>query len=79
MKANKLKLNAEKTNLLTVGTAQRLRNVQRPIRVLMDNVTLSEDPSKSEKLHGCQVSSDMKWEKQTNYLLSKLKLRLNGL
>ena len=50
MKANKLKLNAEKKNTFVDS-----RYVQRPIRVLMDNVTLSEDPSKIEKLLGCQV------------------------
>jgi hypothetical protein len=42
MWANKLKLNADKTHLLTVGTAERLRTVQDMVHVQMEGYTLTE-------------------------------------
>ena len=61
MLANKLKLNADKTHLLTVGTQQRLHTLPGPPQVLMDGVLLQEDEAKSELLLGCSIQSNLKW------------------
>ena len=79
MLANKLKLNADKTHLLTVGTQQRLHTLPGPPQVLMDGVLLQEDEAKSELLLGCSIQSNLKWNVQVENLLSKLKTRLTGL
>ena len=52
MWANKLKLNASKTHLLTVGTAERLRTLQDTLHVQMEGITLTEGPDKCELLLG---------------------------
>ena len=52
MRSNKLKLNPDKTHILTMGTQQRLNTLPETITVTMDNVVLEEDPSKSELLLG---------------------------
>ena len=77
MLGNKLKLNAEKTHLMTVGTRARLRNQPSKAVVNMDGLELKE--SESEMLLGCYVESDLKWHKQVNFLLSKLQTRLGAL
>ena len=79
MQSNLLKLNASKTHILTVGTSQKMLHLPRKITVSMDNVTLVEDESKCEKLLGCYVSSDLKWDQNIKNVLSKLKLRLISL
>ena len=79
MQSNLLKLNASKTHILTVGTSQKMLHLPRKITVSMDNVTLLEDESKCEKLLGCYVSSDLKWDQNIKNVLSKLKLRLISL
>ena len=79
MKENKLKLNAEKTHLLTVGTDQKLRTLPAPVEVFMDGHLLQEDPSKSEFLLGCFIEAGLKWTHHVEYLLKKLQKRLVGL
>ena len=53
MLGNRLKLNAEKTHLLTVGTGTRLRRQDTQVKVLMDGSQLQESPDKCELLLGC--------------------------
>ena len=60
MWANKLKLNADKTHLLTVGTAERLRNLQNPVNVEMEGITLTEGADKCELMLGVQIQANMK-------------------
>ena len=64
MVGNKLQLNAEKTHLMTVGTAARLR-IQNPrVSVNMGGVELLENQDKCEKLLGCYIEPHIKWQKQ---------------
>ena len=77
MLGNKLKLNPEKTHLLTVGTGARLRNQNSKVVVKMDGMELKE--SSSEALLGCWVEPNLKWHKQVNALLTKLQTRLAAL
>ena len=42
MRSNRLKVNADKTHILTVGTAERLRTLQDKISVQMEGLTLEE-------------------------------------
>ena len=79
MKSNLLKLNPEKTHLLTTGTTKRLSQVLSPLTVQMDNVALKEDPSQSECLLGVIIESTLKWNKQLSALKVKLAQRLYGL
>ena len=79
MLANKLKLNADKTHLLTVGTQQRLLKLPDQPQVFMDGVQIKEDKDKCELLLGCSIQSNLKWHVQIQNLLSKLKTRLTGL
>ena len=79
MRMNKLKLNPDKTHIMTVGTAERLRALPQLVQVTMDSVVLEEDPEKSEVLLGCQIQSNLKWQKQIAVLISKLRKRLVGL
>ena len=79
MNRNKLKLNADKTHLLTVGTIQRLNSLSEPLKVTMDGLSLEENEEKCELLLGCKVQSDLKWRCHIKELLKKLKMRLAGL
>ena len=79
MRANKLKLNAGKTHIMTVGTRERLVTLPDTVQVTMDNVLLVEDPEKTELLLGCHIQSNLKWQKQISTLLGKLRIRLAGL
>ena len=79
MLENKLKLNADKTHLLTVGTQERLRLLPQLPRVVMDEVVIEEGLEKSELLLGCTIQSNLKWHCQVENLLLKLKTRLAGL
>ena len=77
MQGNKLKVNPEKTHLLTVGTGARLKNQVSKVVVEMDGVDLQE--TDSGMLLGCYVQSDLKWHKQIDMLLTKLQSRLGAL
>ena len=79
MKSNKLKLNAEKTHILTVGTQQKLSSLPRKLEVTMDRVVLQNDNVGYEMLLGCKVQENMKWSQQVEMLLNKLSKRLVGL
>ena len=71
VQANRFKLNADKTHLMTVGTSSRLTQLQDNIKVAMDGVRLSESKEKCEELLG-----ETKWSKHIESLTSKLKARL---
>ena len=79
MRSNRLKLNPDKTHLMTIGTSQRLLNLPNKVRVQMDNIWLEEDKEKCELLLGCHIQENLKWHKQIYSLLSKLRKRLVGL
>ena len=79
MLSNQLKLNADKTHILTLGTSQRLLQPGNKVTVVMDEIVLQEDPQHCETLLGCIIQSDLKWHKQISELQNKLKKRLAGL
>ena len=79
MRSNKMKLNPEKTHLITIGTQRRLSALNRPPHIVMDGVPLHEDTAKSELLLGCIVEGNLKWNNQVSKLLEKLKKRVGGL
>ena len=79
MLGNKLKLNADKTHLLTVGTNRRLQLQEHKVVVVMDGCVLEESEEKVEILLGCQIEPHLKWHKQVEELLKKLKKRLTAL
>ena len=79
MQGNKLKLNADKTHLLTVGTTERLRVQKSSVVVSMDGFVLKESEEKVETLLGIQVEPGLKWHKQVQFLQNKLKSRITGL
>ena len=68
MKSNKLKLNAEKSHVITVGTNDRLKNLVNTVQVVIDGSTVYEAPCKQELLLGFYLSSDLKWQKQIENL-----------
>ena len=77
MKSNSLKLNADKTHLITIGTQRKLFSLDRPFEVHMDGILL--ETTKSEALLGCIIQGNMKWHGQVNALTKKLQKRLNAL
>ena len=79
MAENKLKLNADKTHVMTLGTMERLRMPGNQVSVWMDGFHLEESQEKCETLLGCQISANLKWHDQVQELLKKLKNRLTGL
>ena len=79
MNANQFKLNAGKTHLMTVGTAQRLSGLEKNVEVTMDGVKLEESKQGCELMLGCQLQSNLKWHIQIEELVKKLKKRLVGL
>ena len=79
MLKNRLKLNAEKTHLMTVGTGARLRMQDSKVEVVMDGIYLKESNEKYETLLGCNIEPDLKWHKQVYKLQMKLKMRLSAL
>ena len=78
MASNKLKLNADKTHFLVVGTQERLRNTEQPA-VNMDGLMLEENAEKCELLLGVEIQSNLKWHSQVTKVVGKLKTRLVGL
>ena len=79
MVQNKLKLNPDKTHMITLGTENRLRVLDAPLKVEMDQVLLQEDSNKSEILLGCRIQGNLKWDKHVVDVMDKLKIRLTGL
>ena len=47
---------------MRIGTRRRLSRT-RQLKVTMDDATLQQENSEVELLLGCQVQSDMKWNK----------------
>ena len=74
-----MKLNADKTHLLTVGTAERLRILHDKVEVQMEGYTLAEGPEKCELLLGVQIQGNLKWQAQFRHLNEKLQTRISGL
>ena len=60
MQGNRLKLNPEKTHLLTVGTGRRLGRQESQLQVRMDSVKLQENVEKHELLLGCFIEPNLK-------------------
>ena len=79
MMGNKLKLNADKTHLMTVGTSRRLQSLETKVSVVMDGFTLVESSDKVETLLGCLIEPGLKWHKQVDELVGKLRKRLTAL
>ena len=79
MGSNQLKLNPDKTHVLTLGTDRRLAMPGNQVSVTMDGVRLLEDADRCETLLGCVMQADLKWHQQITLLKSKLKKRLAGL
>ena len=79
MRSNKLKLNPDKTHIMTIGTAERLRILASKVQVTMDNVQLEENSQQAELLLGCHIQANLKWNTQVENLLSKLRKRITGL
>ena len=79
MRSNMLKLNADKTHVLTIGTKERLQQLPYKINIVMDNQNLEEDESGQEVLLGCKVSADLKWYSHIKSLKAKLSQRLVAL
>ena len=79
MQGNRLKLNADKTHLMTVGTSRSLQRQEDSLTVYMDNCRLGESEDKCETLLGCQIEPGLKWHKQVSQLILKLKKRMTAL
>ena len=79
MVENKLKINPEKTKIMTLCTETRQRSLCRPLEVNMNGVIIKEENNKPEVLLGCKIQSNLKWESQVLGVLGKLKSRLAGL
>ena len=79
MEENKLKLNADKTHVMTLGTDQRLKMPGNKVTVKMDGVTLEESDNQYEIMLGVFIQTNLKWNKQIKNLLGKLKKRIAGL
>ena len=60
MKENKLKLNADKTHLITVGTSQRVTGLPNRVQVEMDGIQLEESENKFEDMFGVSIQSNLK-------------------
>ena len=76
---NKLKLNTDKTQILLMGTSQRLHRIERNFTVQMNGTTLVENDQKMAPLLGVYIQSNLKWGKMLLELQLRLKKRLSGL
>ena len=79
MEENRLKLNADKTHILTLGTDQRLSLPGNKVTVTMDGIVLEESEEQYETLLGCCIEPNLKWKVQILELQKKLKKRIAGL
>ena len=78
MEGNRLKLNADKTHILTLGTGARLSSLS-PVEVKIEHAQIKQTPEKSEQLLGILIDCDLKWHNAIHKVLSKLKVRLAAL
>ena len=79
MAGNSFKLNAAKTQFLTMGTKKKLQTLDQQLLVVMDGVALEESKELKEVLLGVTVQNDLEWSCQVEALVGKLKTRLAGL
>ena len=79
MSGNKMKLNASKTHLMTLGTSRRLQGQNVKLSVEMNGQYLQESDSKVETLLGCVIEPSLKWHQQILGLVQKLRKRLAAL
>ena len=79
MRSNMLKLNADKTHILTVASGERLQRLQSRLHITMDNSNLQEGSDKKELLLGCTFQANLKWHSHITQLKSKLSSRLAAL
>ena len=79
MVENQLKLNADKTHIMTMGTQERLCKAGNKVSIVMDGFTLEESSEKCETLLGIEIDSNLKWHSQIRKLMKKLKDRLAGM
>ena len=79
MKANKLKLNPEKTHMMLIGTKQGIDSFQEHLRVKMGSAQIAENTDKCELLLGCTIQCDLKWNSQISMVSSKLSKRISAL
>ena len=79
--AKQLCLNADKTHLLVIGTAQRLRrlDLENSVNIKMDNYALAQSEGNYEDLLGVRIQANWKWSQHISELRKRLKTRLNGL
>ena len=64
---------------MTFGTNRRLQLQVESVDVVMDGFVLEESENKVEILLGCQIEPTLKWHKQIEELLKKLRKRLTAL
>jgi len=76
MRANKLRINPDKTHILTQN---KLGKLERPLSVHMDKVFLKEDPTQTEQLLGCHTQGNLRWQSQITTLKAELSKRISGL
>ena len=74
MNQNRLKLNAEKTHLLTLGTSNRLATLRDEMVIEMCGQRIIQSPDKNEKLLGVFIQSNLKWR----YHLDQLRIWLKS-
>ena len=79
MKANLLKLNADKTHSLIMGTQKRLTTLGRPLEIQIDGVVVESEKAGCENLLGCRIQGNLKWNSQISLLTAKLNKRLSAL
>ena len=70
-------MNAEKTHILVMSTQRRLSNLNRQLEIRIDGQVLKS--TKCEKLLGCTVSCNLKWNQQILEVQSRLSRRLSAL
>ena len=68
MMGNRLKLNADKTHLMTDGTSRRLQMQENKMEVVTDETVLEESKDRFEILLECQIEPQLKWHKQVEEL-----------
>lgn len=67
-----LKLNADKTHVLTVGTSARLHVIPAKVEVVMDNFVLKKSESGKESVLGCYISNYLKCHDHMKHFKKKL-------
>ena len=79
MSENQLKLNPDKTHVLTLGTSRKLTRINDTIQVSMDGIILEESEGRSETILGCEIQNNLKWDFHVQKLRKKLQKRIAGI